>query len=63
MWVGGAAALGAILMCDETITVEATTAITLVVVEQEEPSGGAGIDHDVAFEAVPRIPGDQLQRR
>jgi len=42
MRVGGAAALGAILMRDETIAVEAKTAIKLVVVEQEEPSSGAG---------------------
>ena len=48
--VGGAAALGAILMCDETIAIAAKTAIKLVVVEQEGPSGGAGINHDVAFE-------------
>ena len=41
MRVGGAAALGAILMRDETIAVEAKTAIKLVVVEQEEPSSGA----------------------
>jgi hypothetical protein len=43
MRVGGAAALGAILMRDETIAVEAETTIKLVVVEQEKPGGGAGI--------------------
>src|SRR5438270_6777484 len=57
--IGGPAALGAILVGDEALLVEAEAAIELLVVEQEKPCHAAGTDLDIAFELVGRVAGNQ----
>ena len=47
-----AAALLAILVRDEALLIEAEAAIECVVIEEQQPGGGAGIDLDIAVEAI-----------